>query len=60
MIDCQLDHVDGTMNALQRSSALEWLKDALGNVVHPHGTDKGMQNIFPLVRAVLGVFAHLL
>lgn len=31
MIDCKLDHVDGTMNALQRSSALEWLKDNPGS-----------------------------
>jgi predicted helicase len=30
MIDCQLDHVDGTMNALRRSSALDWLKDNPG------------------------------
>ncbi|MCC4239872.1 DEAD/DEAH box helicase [Thalassospira povalilytica] len=30
MIDCELDHVDGTMNALQRTSALDWLKDNPG------------------------------
>ena len=30
MIECQLQHVDGTMNALQRSSALDWLKDNPG------------------------------
>lgn len=27
LIDCQLDHVDGRMNALQRQTALEWLKE---------------------------------
>jgi predicted helicase len=27
MIRCDLDHVDGTMNALQRQAALEWLKE---------------------------------
>ena len=27
MINCHLKHVDGTMNALQRSSSLNWLKD---------------------------------
>lgn len=26
MVDCELDHVDGTMNALKRQSALDWLK----------------------------------
>lgn len=26
MVDCTLDHVDGTMNALLRQSALDWLK----------------------------------
>lgn len=26
MVACEIDHVDGTMNALQRQSALEWLK----------------------------------
>ncbi len=26
MVRCHLDHVDGTMNALRRQSALEWLK----------------------------------
>lgn len=26
MVDCELDHVDGTMNALRRQSALDWLK----------------------------------
>jgi predicted helicase len=31
MVDCRLDHVDGTMNALRRSSALEWLKDNPGS-----------------------------
>lgn len=31
MVDCHLQHVDGTMNALQRSSALDWLKDNPGS-----------------------------
>lgn len=31
MVDCHLQHVDGTMNALQRSSALDWLKDDPGS-----------------------------
>lgn len=26
MVACQIDHVDGTMNALKRQSALDWLK----------------------------------
>jgi len=26
MVNCALDHVDGTMNALKRQSALDWLK----------------------------------
>ena len=26
MVACQLDHVDGTMNALKRQTALDWLK----------------------------------
>ena len=30
MVNCHLDHVDGTMNALRRSSALDWLKDNPG------------------------------
>jgi len=29
MVDCDLDHVDGTMNALERKNALDWLKDDL-------------------------------
>jgi len=29
MVDCGLDHVDGTMNALKRKKALDWLKDDL-------------------------------
>lgn len=31
MVDCHLQHVDGTMNALQRSSSLDWLKDNPGS-----------------------------
>ena len=31
MVHCQLTHVDGTMNALQRFSALDWLKDNPGS-----------------------------
>ncbi|TWA52120.1 putative helicase [Azospirillum baldaniorum] len=31
MIDCRLQHVDGTMNALQRTAALDWLKDNPGH-----------------------------
>jgi predicted helicase len=30
MVDCTLDHVDGTMNALVRQSALDWLKADIG------------------------------
>lgn len=30
MVDCELQHVDGTMNALQRAAALDWLKDNPG------------------------------
>lgn len=30
MIECHLQHVDGTMNALRRSTALDWLKDNPG------------------------------
>jgi predicted helicase len=30
MVRCNLDHVDGTMNALRRQSALEWLKEHPG------------------------------
>jgi predicted helicase len=30
MVACQLDHVDGTMNALKRQSALDWLKADTG------------------------------
>jgi predicted helicase len=30
MIRCHLDHVDGTMNALKRQGALEWLKENPG------------------------------
>ena len=26
MVDCRIDHVDGTMNALKRQTALDWLK----------------------------------
>ena len=29
MVDCSLQHVDGTMNALARQEALDWLKDDL-------------------------------
>lgn len=31
MVNCTLDHVDGTMNALVRQSALDWLKDEFGD-----------------------------
>ena len=31
MVHCQLKHVDGTMNALKRFSALDWLKDNPGS-----------------------------
>jgi predicted helicase len=31
MVACTLDHVDGTMNALVRQSALEWLKADIGD-----------------------------
>jgi predicted helicase len=30
MVRCHLDHVDGTMNALRRQGALEWLKENPG------------------------------
>ncbi len=30
MVACQVDHVDGTMNALKRQSALDWLKAEAG------------------------------
>lgn len=30
MVDCHLQHVDGTMNALKRTAALDWLKDDPG------------------------------
>ena len=31
MVDCHLQHVDGTMNALKRNAALDWLKDNPGH-----------------------------
>jgi predicted helicase len=31
MVRCQLDHVDGTMNALKRVNALDWLKASAGD-----------------------------
>ena len=30
MVACQLQHVDGTMNALKRQTALDWLKSNVG------------------------------
>jgi predicted helicase len=30
MVACQLQHVDGTMNALKRQTALDWLKSDMG------------------------------
>lgn len=30
MVSCQLEHVDGTMNALKRQNSLDWLKADLG------------------------------
>jgi len=37
MVDCGLRHVDGTMNALVRQNALDWLKAELGHgrMSHP-------------------------
>jgi predicted helicase len=31
MVRCQLDHVDGTMNALKRQNSLDWLKASAGD-----------------------------
>lgn len=31
MVACQLQHVDGTMNALKRQTSLDWLKADVGN-----------------------------